>query len=263
MHYYPHHIGDFIRDTARLNDAQCMAYLRLIWMYYDKELPLPDDHVSLAFQIGADPSNVRLILDHFFQLDANAMRTHTRCDKVLAEYREKSSKAAKSANARWKNANALPTQSERNANAPVFDANQEPITNTKEEDLKEGADGAYPGLCGTGRSISVSQLQSLGVDKQVAAEYLNLRKRKKANLTPVALEGLRREASIAGMSLGDVMRSCVENGWQGFKAEWVQNRQRAGPKNIHEIRAATNAALTGRDRNEDKNGRTIDVTPEA
>lgn len=232
-------------------------------MYYDTESPLPDDHESLAFQIGADPQNVRLILDHFFQLDANAMRTHTRCEKVITEYRAKSDKAAKSANARWKNANALRTQSERIANAPVFDANQEPITNTKEEDLKEGADGAYPGLCGTGRSISVPQLQALGVDKQIASEYLQLRKRKKANLTPVALDGLRREASIAGMSLGDAMRVCVENGWQGFKAEWVQNRQRAGPQTVHDRRAATIAALTGRDKTEDQNGRTIDITPEA
>jgi uncharacterized protein YdaU (DUF1376 family) len=239
-----------------------MAYLRLLWMYYDTEGPLSDDHESLAFQIGADPQNVRLILDHFFQLDANALRTHKKCEEVLSDYRSKADLARKSANARWKNANALRTQSERIANAPKIDANQEPITNIKKEDLKEGADGASPGVCGSGRQISVAQLQALGVDKQIATEYLQLRKRKKANLTPVALEGVRREAANAGISLCDAMRSCVENGWQGFKAEWVQNRQRAGPKSIHEIRAATNAALTGRDKAEEKNGRTIDITPD-
>jgi hypothetical protein len=43
MNYYQHHIGDFIRDTARLSDAQCMAYLRMIWLYYETELPLDND----------------------------------------------------------------------------------------------------------------------------------------------------------------------------------------------------------------------------
>jgi len=54
MHYYQHHIGDFIKATARLSDEQSMAYLRLIWMYYDRERPLPDDIEALAFQLGSD-----------------------------------------------------------------------------------------------------------------------------------------------------------------------------------------------------------------
>ena len=30
----------FHKDTSRLNDRQCMTYLRLIWLYYDQESPL-------------------------------------------------------------------------------------------------------------------------------------------------------------------------------------------------------------------------------
>lgn len=131
MYYYQHHIGDFIRDTARLNDAQCMAYLRLLWIYYDTEKPLSDDHEKLAFQIGANPSDVRQILDHYFALDANAMRTNDRVEKELNIYRSKSDKARNSANARWNNTNAMRTQYERNANASKNDANQEPRTNNQ------------------------------------------------------------------------------------------------------------------------------------
>jgi uncharacterized protein YdaU (DUF1376 family) len=43
MHYYQHHIGDFIKATSRLTDGQAMAYLRLLWMYYDTEKPLKPD----------------------------------------------------------------------------------------------------------------------------------------------------------------------------------------------------------------------------
>lgn len=160
MHYYQHHIGDFIRDTARLKDSQCMAYLRLIWMYYDTEQPLENNPRRLAFQIGADADDVELILVHFFFLDGDVWR-HKRCDAEISEYRKKQDKARESANARWKNSNkntdhaqcdrmrthkngenkpdsdqrnepknatAMRTQCDRNANAYENDANQEPIT---------------------------------------------------------------------------------------------------------------------------------------
>ena len=126
MHYYSHHIGDFIRDTSRLNDAQCMAYFRLIWMYYEDEEPLPDNVELLAFKIGSDKDTVAMLLQCYFY--ANAMRWHhKRIDSELTQYRLKSEKAKNSANSRWNNANAMRTHNERNANAMLTN-NQEPIT---------------------------------------------------------------------------------------------------------------------------------------
>ena len=104
-----------------------------MWIYYDTEKPLPDDPESLAFQIGANAGDVRLILNHFFSLDANAMRTHKRIEREIEQYRARSKKASASANARWKNANAMRTHSERNANERKIDSNQEPITNNQEK----------------------------------------------------------------------------------------------------------------------------------
>jgi uncharacterized protein YdaU (DUF1376 family) len=132
MYYYPHHIGDFISDTARLTDSQCMAYLRLIWAYYDTENPLENDCDALAFKIGATSSDVALILKHYFKLEENQW-VHDRCEKVITEYHSKADKARNSANARWKNANAMRTHTERNANESLLDANQEPITNNQEK----------------------------------------------------------------------------------------------------------------------------------
>jgi uncharacterized protein YdaU (DUF1376 family) len=126
MHYYSHHIGDFIRDTSRLNDAQCMAYLRLIWMYYEDEEPLIDNVELLAFKIGSDKDTVAMLLQCYFY--ANAMRWHhKRIDSELSMYKEKSEKARNSAKARWNNANAMRTHSECNANGMLTN-NQEPIT---------------------------------------------------------------------------------------------------------------------------------------
>lgn len=130
MHFYPHHIGDFQRDTASLSDSDAMAYLRLIWMYYDTESPLPADAKKLAFKIGSNPDSVQIILDTFFVKEQDIYR-HKRCDKVLNEIYNKSEKARLAALARWSNhANAMQTQSERNANALKNDANATKIDAT-------------------------------------------------------------------------------------------------------------------------------------
>jgi len=39
------------------------------------------------------------------------------------------------------------------------------------------------------------------------------------------LEGLRREAKTARLSLQQAMELQVANGWQGFRAEWVDTPQ--------------------------------------
>jgi len=137
MFYYSHHIGDFIRDTARLNDAQCMAYLRLIWAYYDTEQPLDTSPEKLAFQIGAKVEDVKQILDHYFVFE-DGRYFHSRCEKEITHFRNKSLKASESANARWKNPKAMRTHSERNTDESKSDANQEPRTNNQEPAYKEG-----------------------------------------------------------------------------------------------------------------------------
>ena len=61
----------------------------------------------------------------------------------------------------------------------------------------------------------------IDVDKQVLADWMALRKTKKAPITRTAVEGLIAEARKAGMTTEDAMRTSCANGWQGFKADWV------------------------------------------
>jgi hypothetical protein len=62
------------------------------------------------------------------------------------------------------------------------------------------------------------------VDEQVWADFLATRKQLKAAVTETALDAIRREATLAGMSLEDALRMCCARGWRGFKAEWVQTK---------------------------------------
>lgn len=131
MHYYKHHIGDFLKDTGHLSNEQMGVYLRMIWRYYLDEKPLEDDCEGIAFAMRSDEKTVRLILRHFFALTAEGWR-HKRCDAEINEYHSKSEKAKTSAFARWNGANAMRTHNERNAGEPKNDANHKPLTTNHE-----------------------------------------------------------------------------------------------------------------------------------
>ena len=64
---------------------------------------------------------------------------HTRIDKEIADFQAKRLKAQKSANARWNNATAMRTHTDRSANAPKNDANHKPITNNHRSLKKDPA----------------------------------------------------------------------------------------------------------------------------
>jgi uncharacterized protein YdaU (DUF1376 family) len=208
MFYYQHHIGDFIKDTANLDDHQLATYLRMLWAYYTSEKPLTDDIDDLAFVMRSDEKTVRLLLRHFFN-DSPEGWSHNRCDREIAEYHSKSEKARNSANARWKNTDAMRTHNERNADALVFDANQEPIT--KNHKLK--------------RESATVVACPLDVSEQVWQDWLALRKAKKAAVTQTVLDGARKEAFKLDWPLEKFLVEWCTRGSQGLKAEWVSPKQ--------------------------------------
>lgn len=240
MNYYQHHIGDFIRDTARLTDSQSMAYLRMLWLYYETEQPLDTDVDAVAFKIGANASDVHQILRHFF-FEHDGKWHHPRCDKEILAFREKSDKAKKSADARWKNANAMRTHTDSNANASKIDANQEPITNNQEPITNNQIKTKTAKPSG----LSASDLTAFGVDAQVANDFLAIRKAKKAPLTLTALKGIEHESTKAGITLAQALATCAVRGWAGFNAQWLAERS-AGqpfPTKAERIAANNRAAL--------------------
>jgi hypothetical protein len=68
------------------------------------------------------------------------------------------------------------------------------------------------------------------VPPTLLADYIAVRKAKRAGpLTKTALDGLRREADKAGLSLADAIAYCCEAGWQGFNAGWYAERETRRP----------------------------------
>lgn len=65
----------------------------------------------------------------------------------------------------------------------------------------------------------------VGVPERVIEDYLAVRKAKRAGaLTETAVDGLKREAGKAGLSLPEAVRACCEFSWQGFNAGWYAQR---------------------------------------
>jgi len=62
-----------------------------------------------------------------------------------------------------------------------------------------------------------------GVDEQVARDFVQLRKGKRAAITETAIRGIAREAQKAGISLQSAIEKMCADGWQGFNASWVKD----------------------------------------
>jgi hypothetical protein len=57
------------------------------------------------------------------------------------------------------------------------------------------------------------------------SDFVAHRKSVKAPVTQTAVDGIRREAIKAGLSLPDALREICSRGWRGFKAEWMIQQQ--------------------------------------
>jgi hypothetical protein len=68
---------------------------------------------------------------------------------------------------------------------------------------------------------ALARLVELGVQQQVAEDWLTLRKTKKAATTETAIRIVVSEASKAGVTVEGALTTCCLRGWQGFEAEWL------------------------------------------
>jgi len=199
MNYYPFHIGDYISHTSHLSDLEDLAYRRMIDLYYQTEEPFKDV-VWVARKVKSNIEIVKVLLDEFFEFTAeDSTWRNKRADEEITKYRLKADSARNANRIKSEKISALKSELKSEPNHNVTN-NQEPITNN--------------------HSITPE-----GVSNEVFKDFLKLRKGLKAPVTETAIKGLAREAQKANMSLEQVMVLCCQNGWRGFKAEWMHKQQ--------------------------------------
>lgn len=144
MHYYTFHPKDYMSKANFLEPMEDLAYRRMLDYQYLNESPLPVDidEIAMLINMRSHSDSIAVVLRYFFELTEDGY-VNDRAEKEIAKYQEKSEKARKSADARWKkkrskankdkgssdsDANALRTDSEGNANQEPLTKNQEPRT---------------------------------------------------------------------------------------------------------------------------------------
>lgn len=101
MNHYPHHLGDYAKDTAGFNQADHGAYRLLLDAYYATEESLPAEDV---YEIGKGTTPVARkavtkVLKKFQLRDGRYY--HKRVEEELAAYRERSEIASLAAQIKW------------------------------------------------------------------------------------------------------------------------------------------------------------------
>ncbi len=143
MHYYQHHIGDFIKDTSFLTNEEVGIYLKLLWLYYDTEQPLPNAMFELSMKVNARDQQDALvgILGMFFKLEDNEWH-HTRCDKEIKHYHQqldtasKAGKASAAKRALNKNSTGVEQALKLRSTDVQPTNNQQPLTINQEPKVK-------------------------------------------------------------------------------------------------------------------------------
>ncbi len=232
MNYYQHHIGDFDKATRHLTRLERSIYRDLIDLYYDTEAPLPLDMKALCRRVIArsneEVTAVEQVLNEFFNETPDGWY-HSRCEEEIERYRASNTQkalagqasAAARAAKKKQALNVRSTDVQRPSNERA--TNQEPITNNQEP-ITNNQDKTPAAPAAAKAALSVADLVGMGVEQQVAADFIAVRKAKKAPLTSTALDGIKREAEKAGITLGRALATCAVRGWGGFNAEWVQQR---------------------------------------
>lgn len=227
MNYYPFHLGDYAAHTQHLEPMEDLAYRRLIDLYYLTESPLPLDVPELArrVRLRSEIAAIETVLNEFFTATEDGWY-HERCADEVARMQDKQAKARASAEAsvRARQAKADPSGSGRSTDA------QRPL-NDRSTDVELPTPTPTP---------STTSLRSVGsakaaqrpddVPADVWAQFLTIRKAKRAPLTDLALKGLIREAAKANVTLTQVLTICCERGWQSFRHDWEWQRPSNGRK---------------------------------
>lgn len=107
--------------------------------------------------------------------------------------------------------------------APMIATPSASATQTKKEPRNK------PGRNQEGRASAAHLPCPADVDQQIWADWLTLRKTKKAPVTETVLKGARTEADKAGLSLTAFLEIWCTRGSQGLQADWIKPHELKQP----------------------------------
>ena len=253
MNYYEHHIGDYDADTAHLSWLEDMAYTRLMRLYYRKEAPIPADVAQACRLVRAQSKDERAAVDtvlrEFFVLRDDGWH-QDRCDAEVAAYQarvEHNRRVGKKGGRPRKvqpndKPESAPPGSETKPAENPLGYFREPAENPPQTPDPTTSTVVEVGA----RKRAGPPTKPEGVEQQTWADWLALRKAKKAPVTQTVLAEAFIESRKAGLTLEQFLRVWCARGSQGLQADWLRPEERgvrhASPA-ASDRRAATIAGL--------------------
>lgn len=207
MHYYQFSIGDYRAATAHLSNEEDLAYRRLLDMYYDTEQKIPLDTQWVSRRLRLDSFVVINVLNDMFVQHEDGWY-HARCDDVIQQYHAMAEKNRANGRLGGRKKNPVGSDSQPIAKATI---NQEPLTNNHKPKRETATVVACPS----------------DVEEQVWKDWCQLRKAKRATVSPTVLNGAREEAIKAGISLNGFLAIWCRRGSQGLEASWLKPEEKS------------------------------------
>lgn len=240
MHYYEHHIGDFMRDTAHLTVIEECFYRRAIDLYYLNEKPLPKETSQVMRRLRAKTSEeieaVQNVLSDFFTEDEDGFH-HRRCDEEIAHYKSKGEKSRENGkkggrppknktkdepnNNLDKTSQVILGSENNNLNLTKNNLNQEPLTNNQEP------------LTNNNNNNSASAIFEIYSDwiplEPSFSELLADMEIPLSKHTPKTLKDY-----ILHCRAKDPDKQNTQGQWQLFYAKWLQRERDLVPKELNQ-----------------------------
>jgi uncharacterized protein YdaU (DUF1376 family) len=226
--FYKRFPGDIQIKTGGLTLSEFGAYDRLLDHYYATEAPIePGEVYSITRALTKqDREAVDKVLRRFFTVDADGNYSQQRADEMIAEAQPKI-EAARRNGVKGGRPKKNPTETEPKPSGLLNEnptrTENEPNSKTSQSQNKDNPPSP------TGKAPPCPD----GVDSQVWADWLQLRKAKKAAVTGTVIDGAQAEAAKAGMTLDAFLRVWCLRGTQGLQAEWLKPHERPAVNGNH------------------------------
>ena len=217
MHFFEHNVGEFATITRFMNPTEVGIYVILRDEYLYNGVPLVYDRITTMFPVEYEDALKRVLSRCFVEKDG--LLTCAVFDEMLEKYAAQAEKNRRNIQKRWekvRKTNETDTNeydsntSGKESNTKTYlTKNQEPRTKNHIKEIEKKSPLSKPD----------------DVDEETFNEWLYHKKQvSKAKPSQRMVDAMVREASKAGISTKQAMITQIENGWQGFKAEYVNKR---------------------------------------
>lgn len=225
--YMQLYVADYLADTMHLTTEQHGAYLLLLFNYWQRGKALPDrkEYLATVARLSSERwQNVEDALKEFFVVKDGFWK-HPRVEADLDHMASKQEKAAIAGRA---SAQSRKRKNQIKSNVRSTDVKTDVSTDVSTERQLGGnhSDTYTDPYADTDKKPknSLAMLVDMGVEKQLAQEWLKVRKTKRLAPTKTAFEKVQKEASKAGMTMNEAVTKLVEESWGGFNADWVKSK---------------------------------------